>query len=425
MERIVTQTIPAVVINNPHVDWKPVSNQVFPAAVHDSDLPAREMKIVSDREPDTRYEKLLNTFKASRKVDPYSPTAPTLMARSFEEGRELPEARVKTMLERVLSSPLVKETAKIIEKRLGRKLEPFDIWYNGFRPRAQYTEAQLDEVVAKKYPAAEAFEADIPRILQDLGFSKDSALRIAKNIVVEPARGSGHAWGPQRRGEKARLRTRVEKSGMNYKGYNIAVHELGHNVEQVLSLYEVDHTLLQGVPNTAFTEALAFVFQARDLELLGLATPDPSADALKTLNEFWGTYEIGGVALVDMEVWNWMYANPDATPEQLRTATLQICKDIWNRYYAPVFGKKDVVLPGIYSHMISSILYLPDYPVGHMIAFQVEEQLKKSGTVGPAFERIAKIGRIAPDLWMKQATGAPVGPDALLRATEEALKQVR
>jgi hypothetical protein len=38
-------------------------------------------------------------------------------------------------------------------------------------------------------------------------------------------------------------------------------------------LYEVDHTLLAGVPNTAFTEALAFLFQARDLKLLGRPAP--------------------------------------------------------------------------------------------------------------------------------------------------------
>ena len=77
---------------------------------------------------------------------------------------------------------------------------------------------------------------------------------------------------------------------MDYKGYNIAVHELGHNVEQVFSLYEVDHTLLAGVPNNAFTEALAFVFQARDLELLGLAKPsarEPSGS--RVLNDFWAT----------------------------------------------------------------------------------------------------------------------------------------
>ena len=61
------------------------------------------------------------------------------------------------------------------------------------------------------------------------------------------------------RGQMARLRTRVEPGGMNYKGFNIAVHEMGHNIEQTFSLYEVDHTLLAGVPNTAFTEALAMI----------------------------------------------------------------------------------------------------------------------------------------------------------------------
>jgi len=34
----------------------------------------------------------------------------------------------------------------------------------------------------------------------------------------------------------------------------------------VFSLSAIDHTLLQGVPNTAFTEALAFVFQHKDLQ---------------------------------------------------------------------------------------------------------------------------------------------------------------
>jgi hypothetical protein len=242
---------------------------------------------------------------------------------------------------------------------------------------------------------------------------------------VDPARGSGHALGAARRADHAHLRTRVEKDGMNYKGFNIAVHEMGHNVEQTFSLNDVDSTLLQGVPNTAFTEALAFVFQAHDLELLGLARPDAQSAALKALNDFWGTYEISGVALVDMAVWHWMYDHPDATPAQLKDATLGICRDVWNRYYAPVFGKRDVVLLGIYSHMIDSFLYLPDYPIGHLIAFQIEGQIEKTGRIGPEFERMAKIGNVAPDIWMKQATGSPVGPAALLAATEKALAEVR
>jgi hypothetical protein len=329
------------------------------------------------------------------------------------------------MLEQVLSSPLVPEVATLVSKRLGRSLEPFDIWYSGFRPRSAYSEAQLDAVTRTRYPDAQAYARDIPRMLVDLGFAGDRAHAIAERIVVEPARGSGHAWGPGMRGVPARLRTRVGEGGMDYKGYNIAVHEMGHNVEQVISLYDVDHVALQGVPNTAFTEAMAFVFQARDVELLGLAAPDSTSDAMRVLNDFWQAYEISGVALVDMAVWRWMYDHPGTTPAELKAATLAIARDIWNRYYAPHFGKRDVVLLGIYSHMIHSFLYLPDYPIGRMIAAQIEERVRKAGKVGPAFERMAVIGNIAPDLWMQRAAGAPVGPRALIDAAERALTVAR
>lgn len=425
MERIVTQTIPAVVVNNPAVDWNPFTNDAAPAAAKDSDTAtAPAAKPSAAREPDTRYAMLQKTFLASKKADPYSPTAPTLIARRFDENREIPEARVRAMLEQVLTSPLVPQVAKLIESRLKRPLEPFDVWYSGFRPGSQYTEAQLDEMVAKKYPTAQAYQQDIPNLLMKLGFSRERAQHVADNIVVDPARGSGHAMGAEMRAEKAHLRTRVEKGGMNYKGFNIAVHEMGHNVEQTFSLNDIDHTLLKGVPNTAFTEALAFVFQGHDLELLGLPAPDARSQAEKTLNDFWAAYEIAGVALVDMTVWHWMYDHPGATPKELNDATVQISQNIWNQYYAPVFHKKDVVLLGIYSHMIDSFLYLPDYPIGHLIAFQIEEQMKKAGSIGPEFERMAKMGDVTPDLWMENATRRPVGPEALLEATQAALTAV-
>lgn len=426
MERIVTQTIPAVVINNPHVDWNPFSNEVSATTVHDVEAPVPAGLVVSNApEPDRRYEVLLSTFNAAKQLDPYSPTAPTHIQRRFDENREIPEARVKKILEDVVGSPLVKKVAELIQARLGRPLQPFDIWYNGFRPRAKYSEAKLNAIVAKRYPTAKAYKQDIPRQLQALGFSTQRAKFLAANIAVDPARGSGHAWGAQMRDVPARLRTRVEKGGMDYKGYNIAVHELGHNVEQTFSLNMIDHWLLNGVPNTAFTEALAFVFQARDLELLGLAKADKQHEALKTLNDFWATFEIAGVALVDMEVWHWMYDHPEATPAQLRDATIEIAKRIWNTYYEPVFNERDVVLLGIYSHMIHSFLYLPDYPLGHLIAHQIEHQVKKSGNLGKEFERMVTYGRVAPDLWMKHATGSPVSADALLEETARALRIIK
>jgi len=425
MERIITQTIPQVVIDNPAVDWNPFTNEVSRAAVSDSEAPkAARTQISSEPEPDRRYAMLLKTFHASRKADPYSPTAPTLMARRFDEDREIPEAQAQAMLEKVVGSPLAARVGNLIQERLGRPLEPFDIWYNGFRQPSRYTEAQLDEIVSKRYPAPQSYQKDIPRLLLKLGFSAQRAQYLADHIVVDPARGAGHAMGAEMRTEKSHLRTRVDKTGMNYKSFNVAAHEMGHNVEQTLSLNDVDYHLLRGVPNTAFTEAFAFIFQGKDLHLLDMDVPDPQADALKALNAFWGTYEISGVALVDMAVWHWMYAHPEASPSELKNAVADIAKTIWNRYYARVFEREDVLLLGVYSHMIDAFLYLPDYPIGHMIAHQIEEQMKKAKSIGREFERMAVMGRVTPDVWMKHATGSPVGPEALLSATEKALSQV-
>jgi len=426
MERIVTQTIPAMVINNPQVDWNPFTNEVTRSTVIDYDPPVlSDFTPGNSPEPDTRYKILLNTFLASKLADPYSPSAPTLIERRFNEGRQIPEESIKEILTQVVASPLVADVAKLIEKRLGRKLQPYDIWYNGFRVKSKYSEAELDKIVSQKYPDAEAFKNDMPKMLEKLGFSRENAEYLAYNIEVDAARGSGHAWGAAMKSGKARLRTRIGPDGMNYKGFNIAIHELGHNVEQTFSLKNIDHYMLQGVPNTAFTEAIAFVFQGQDLKLLDLEVSDSEADALKALNSFWATYEISGVSLVDMEVWHWMYSNPDATPAQLKEAVLKISKDIWNKYYAPVFGVKDVVLLAIYSHMIHSFLYLPDYPIGHLIAHQIEEHLKSAMNFGEEIERITTLGNILPDIWMKAATGSTVGADALIESAKKAYEKLK
>ena len=425
MERIVTQSIPRAVIDDPRLDWNPFTNAVTlaPQAETEADAPRKISAAVAEAsaEPDTRYARLLAQFQAARQADPFTPATPTAIARSFGLSREIPEERVKALLEEVLSSPLVPKVAAEIERRLGRKLEAQDLWFNGFQARGKFGEKELDALTRNRYPTAEAFARDIPRILEALGFSKEKARFVSERVVVDPSRGAGHAMQAARRGDFPHLRTRVEKEGMNYKGYNIAVHELGHNVEQVFSLYEVDHTLLAGVPNSAFTEALAFVFQARDLELLGLSRADEETERNRVLSDFWQAWEIAGVSLVDIAVWHWMYDHPDATPAALRAATEGIAREIWNRFYAPVLGTKDTPLLGIYSHMIAYPLYLCDYPLGHLIAFQIEEKLKAAGAVGPEFERMSKFGAVLPDVWMENASGAPVSAGPLLRATEKAL----
>lgn len=426
MERIVDQSIPEIVINNPNYDWNPFSNIVTPSKEIDKEFPLVKSNVnLTANEPDTRYDIWLKTFLASKLMDPYSPTAPTHIERRFNEDRELSEARVKKMFEDLLSSPLAKDVAALIKAKLGRDLEPFDIWFNGFKPKGTTSVEELDEIVRQRYPNPDAFKEALPEILVQLGFTPERAKIIAGNIGVDPARGSGHAMGASMKEAMAYLRTRISKDGMDFKGFNIAIHELGHNVEQTISLDDIDYYTLAGVPNTAFTEAYAFTFQAKDLELLGFSSSDPENDALETINDFWQTFEIAGVSLVDMEVWHWMYDNPNATPAQLKQAVLAIAKNIWNKYYAPVIGVKDATLLAVYSHMIHSFLYLPDYPIGHLIAHQIGELMKKSGTIGPEFERTARLGRISPDLWMQQATGSDVGADALIHATENAIKLLK
>ncbi|MBA3818231.1 MAG: hypothetical protein H0X17_05020 [Deltaproteobacteria bacterium] len=437
MERIVTQTIPRVVIDNPQLDWDPFANTVAVAAAGtvEKDAPANRATTPApdakpgvphvagdaDREPDTRFGHVRAHFLAARAIDTFSPIAPTRLERAFT-GAEIPEPRVREMLVQLLESPLAVDAAREMEKRLARKLEPHDLWYEF---GAAVAETELDKVTKRRYPTAAAFAKDLPRILRQLGFTPARAAYLASKIDVDPSRGAGHAMGAERRGDKAHLRTRVEAGGMDYKGYNIAVHELGHNVEQTFSLYDIDFTLLAGVPNTAFTEALAFLFQARDLELLGRPSPGAEVERLRVLDAYWNTREIAGSALVELDVWRWLYEHPAATAAELREATGRIARATWDRYYAPTLGGPGSTLLGIYSHTIASPLYLFNYVLGHLIAFQVEEHLagKPSATFAKEFERVCRLGAILPDLWMQKATGKPVATQPLLDATARALRR--
>ena len=226
------------------------------------------------------------------------------------------------------------------------------------------------------------------------------------------------------KGEKAHLRTRLGANGMDYKGFNIAIHELGHCVEQTLTLYDIDYYLLNGVPNTAFTEALAFVFQKRDLDILGIKDNEPNKYDLMALDIFWSNYEIMGVSLVDMNVWKWLYKHPDATKQQLKEAVIQISKEVWNKYYADIFGAKDQPVLAIYSHMIEIPLYLSAYPIGHLIDFQLEKQIKGKN-FGDEVIRIYSKGRILPQEWMKEAVGEEVSNKPLLEAVDLALDNLK
>ncbi|MBW6459381.1 MAG: hypothetical protein K0B08_02305 [Bacteroidales bacterium] len=414
MLRIIRQEIPQDVINNDAPTWNPFTNEVF----KDSE------KAAGEREPDTRYQVLLDNFRVLYATDPYQPFYPTCIQRAFDKNMEIPQREVEELFMALASSPEVKMAGELISLRLGRPLEPFDIWYDGFKARSTMNEEELSKITRARYPDNKAFEKDLTNILVKLGFNRDSALSITSRITVDAARGSGHAWGAAMRGEKARLRTRIGPQGMDYKGYNIAMHEFGHNVEQTISLYNIDYYILQGVPNTGFTEALAFLFQHRDLEVLGVGEKDPMAAHLAALDNLWSNYEIMGVSLVDMRVWKWLYDNPNANAAQLKEAVLRIATEVWNSYFAPVFGVEDSPILAIYSHMIDNPLYLSAYPVGHLIQFQIDEYMVGKKLADEVY-RMYTLGMIIPRAWMKQAVGEPISIGPTLRAAQEAAGVVR
>lgn len=409
MKRIISQEIPVEVINKDKYVWNPFANTI-----------TFDGKTVQGTpESTTRYQKLLNDFVAQRGIDKY--TKDTYIDRKFNDEMEISLNDAETLFDSFLSAPELKTVAKMISKRLGRKLEAYDIWYDGFKPRSNMDETKLNEQTRALYPNAEAMKKDLPNILMKAGFSKEKANYIAEKVAVDPARGSGHAWGTAMKGQQSHLRTRIASTGMDYKGYNIAVHEFGHNVEQTISMYDVDYYMMNGVPNTAFTEALAFVFQKRDLEFLGVKDNDPEKKAMDVLDKVWTMYEITGVSMVDISVWKWLYAHPDATAEQLKEATIGIAKEVWNKYYAPVFGLKDETILAVYSHMIDTPLYLSAYAFGQIIEYQLDQYLEGKD-FATEVERIFSQGRLTPNVWMKQATGSPLTVEPMLEAVRKVIK---
>ena len=411
MERIIYQDIPKAVINDPGYEWAPFSNKVTKGGT----------PVEAAAEPDTRYEHIVNIFRAMKDIDPFNPEMNTAILRKFSGEMEISQEEVEALFDSYMSSPQLVKLGAMIRERLGRDLKPYDIWYDGFKSRSSFPEDLLTSKTSSLYPDPEAFKTRMPAMLQKLGWSRERAEYISGKIVVDPARGSGHAAGAAMKGAVAHLRTRIGEKGMDYKGYSIAVHEFGHNVEQTISLYDVDNYMMAGVPNTAVTEALAYVFQDRDLFLLDMKDNNPEKKKMETLDAAWSLMEIMGVGMVEMKAWKWLYENPDATPSQLKESIIKISMETWNRYFAPVIGIKDSPVLAIYSHMVEVPLYLPNYSYGHIVQFQIEDYLRGK-KLADEVDRMFSLGRLTPQQWMMGAVGEKISVQPILNALDEVLK---
>ena len=117
----------------------------------------------------------------------------------------------------------------------------------------------------------------------------------------------------------------------------------------------------------------------------------------------------------------WLYENPQATAVQLKEKVIATSTEIWNEYFAPVIGVRDSPILAIYSHMVNTPLYLPNYSYGHIIDFQVEGYLRGKN-ITAELDRIFRQGRLTPQQWMTGAVGSKISTQSLLEAVDEALK---
>ena len=416
MARHIDGTIPASVMRaeagKPETrDWNPAANTL--AGSTTGDLYGLE-----------RYEHWIANFKLARDIDAHYPLYPTAIARKFGLEREMPEEEVEALMIGLLESPVRVELAQFLTKRLGRALEPFDIYFEDIIEASPASE--MNAAVKRMFANGDEFEKKLPEVLRGLGFSSADAEHLGKRVRVEIAKGSGHAMRPQLDGYDAWLRTSSLDTELGWDGFDTAMHELGHNLEQLCSSTFVNRAALRGVPNTACTEAFAFLYQSLAKRVLGLedAASTQRQFAIDSIATMLAACQIAGPSLLELYTWRWLYANQDATPETLRAEVIAIAQRLWTRFYERDFGKDPYNILAAYQHMIGHPLYLPDYTIGHVMSHQIRSFMRGKD-LATETKRITSIGTLTPDRWMHIAVGTGTSFTPLAKDAAEGLALLR
>lgn len=397
MGRHIEGSIPSAVMRGDAEQWCPFTNEV------------------NGRVPDAlvgpeRYAAWRNTYRLATEIDPYYPDYPRHVERALEMSLQMPVERVESLLRNLLSSAVRRDVMEYVGGRLGRMLEPFDIYYCDLMPSEPAE--QLDAAVEAHFPTFDAFQERLPAVLRDLGFQDQTADFLAKHIKVDPVRGCGHASPAGLFEYPSLLRTNRVNGKMNWAGLDCSMHELGHTIEQTFTLHRTPRVALKGIPHTAISEALAFTFQVLARDVVGMERA-PGFEHAEMLRGFLGAVEIAGPALLDLLAWQWMYSKGDFSAEELRDFTVETADAIWQEYFEPYFGPDENHLMGAYQHMVGGMLYLPNYVVGHVIAHQIRSALQGKD-LAVEVERMCSQPNTSVPLWMQQAVGNDVDEKILI-----------
>jgi len=370
-----------------------------------------------------RYEQLLSQRSVANDYDVYYEEHPTAIARKFDLEREIPEETVEALMIELLEAPVRKEIANLLSEQLGRPLESFDIYLEDISESG--SAAELDEKVTTMFKDELVFQEKLPEVLRGLGYSDEDADFLGTRVNVEIARGAWHAMRPGIPEYHAWLRTNRLDDRLGWDGFDTAMHELGHNLEQLISTHYVPRPLLRNVPNTACTEAFAFLYQNKAREVVGIQEENESkAFAIASIEGLLAACQIAGPSLVELYTWRWLYENPETTPEKLRDQMLLIADDVWNKYFKDQFGEDPYHILAAYQHMVGYPLYLADYTIGHVISHQIKSHMRGKDLAAET-KRICSIGRLTPDLWMKRAVGNGISAKQLIDDAASGLSLIK
>ncbi len=408
MKRQIDGTIPRAVMDGSTAPWDPVANTL------NEDDPG---ELIGPE----RYERWLDCFTVARAYDEHYHEYPTAIARKFELAREMPEAEVEDLLVNLLSAPVRSELAELVRSALGRPLESHDVYFDELAPSPPVDE--LNALVRERIGNHEGMQEKLPEILLGLGFPEEDARFLGTRVQVEIARGSGHAMRPGMPQYAAWLRTNSLPDELGWDGFDTAMHELGHNIEQLISTHWVPRPALRNVPNTGCTEAFAFLYQSKAMDVLGVEgdPAQPDAWTMDTLQTMLDACQIAGPALVDLHAWRWLYANPGADAPAFRDAVIGIATDLWDQFYAAEYGEDPCHVLAAYQHMVAHPLYLPDYVIGHVQSQLIRTHMRTRDLAGET-RRICSIGRCTPDLWTRKAVGSSISVEPMIKDVEAALQ---
>ena len=398
MGRHIDGTIPASIMSGDlEGDWDPSTNTI--GGVEATELVGLE-----------RYERWLDMFTVAKAYDAHYPDHPTAIARKFDLQREIPEAEVERQLLDLLESPAREPLMAYVAERLGRPLEAHDIYFDEIAPSKPVEE--LDALVRSQFGDHRGLQLALPNLLRGLGYPGGSADFLGSRVQVEIARGAGHAMRPYLPEYNAWLRTNSLDHELGWDGFDTAMHELGHNLEQLISTHFVPRPALRGVPNTACTEAFAFLYQGLAPQVLGLGETSKHADDCTAAQTMLEACQIAGPALLELHVWRWLYANPDADATALRDQVLVTADELWKVHFERFLGPDKHATLAAYQHMIGYPLYLADYALGHIISHQIRQHVQ-GRDLATETHRICSIGSITPDAWMWRAVGSGIDATAL------------